>query len=57
MRIRKNGGRKKKMVWRWRGKEVEEVREIKYSGFVFKKNEAQVRRIKKGAAVMGQMWK
>lgn len=39
---------------------VEEVKKIKYLGFIFKKNggrDAQVReRVKKGAAIMEQVW-
>lgn len=46
MRFRKGGGRERKVVWRWRGKKIEEVREIKYLRFMYRKNggrEAQVR--------------
>lgn len=57
IRCRKEGGRWKKIGWRWKGREVEEVKEFKYLGYVIKYNgsqEAQVRnRIKKGAAILG----
>ena len=59
MRCRKGGGWKK-VVWRWKGKEVEEVKEFTYLGYTLMSNggqEAQVRdRVKKAAAVMGQVW-
>ncbi|XP_077255453.1 uncharacterized protein LOC143893678 [Temnothorax americanus] len=60
MRFRKGGGRDSKRKWRWEGKELEEVREFRYLGYVFQRNggqEAQIReRIKKAAAVMGKVW-
>lgn len=56
----KRSGRRKKIRWRWEGKEIEEVREYKYLGYVFQSNgeqERQVReRMKRGMAVMGQVW-
>ncbi|EZA49461.1 hypothetical protein X777_11959 [Ooceraea biroi] len=33
MRFRKGGGRERKMKWRWKGKELEEVKEYKYLGY------------------------
>lgn len=54
----KRDGRRKKIRWRWEGKEVEEVRKYKYLGYVFQSNggqERQVReRVKRGMAVMGR---
>lgn len=35
------------MVWRWKGKEVGEVKKFKYLGYTL---------MRKGAAVMGQLW-
>ena len=60
MRCRKEGGRWKKLVWRWNGREVEEVREFQYLGYTIMANggqEAHVRdRVRKAAAVMGKAW-
>ncbi|XP_024883827.1 uncharacterized protein LOC112462336 [Temnothorax curvispinosus] len=60
MRFRKGGGRDSKRKWRWEGKELEEVKEFRYLGYVFQRNggqEAQIReRIKKTATVMGKVW-
>ncbi|XP_071568694.1 uncharacterized protein [Temnothorax nylanderi] len=60
MRFKKGGGRDCKRRWRWEGKEIGEVKEFRYLGYVFQRNggqEAQVReRIKKAAAVMGKVW-
>ena len=60
MRCRKGGGRWKKVTWRWKGKVVEEVKEFKYLGYTLMRNggqEAHVgERVRKGAAVMGQVW-
>lgn len=60
MRFKRGGGRKKKIRWRWEGKEIEEVREFKYLGYVFQSNggqESQIKdRVKRGMAVMGQVW-
>ena len=48
------------MDWRWKGKRIEEVKEFKYLGYVFKRNggqEAQVRdRVRKAGVVMRQAW-
>lgn len=58
MRFRKGGGRENRVILK--GKEVEEVKEIKYLGYILKKNgerDAQVReRVRKRAAIMGQVW-
>ncbi|XP_071579341.1 uncharacterized protein [Temnothorax nylanderi] len=60
MRFRKGGGRDSKRRWRWEGKELGEVKEFRYLGYMFQRNggqEAQGReRIKKAAAVMGKIW-
>jgi len=60
IRFRKGGGRRKKMDWRWKGKRIEEVREIKYLGYTFTRNggqEAHIReRRKKAAIVMREAW-
>lgn len=44
-------------VWRWKGRELEEVKEFKYLGYVIQRNgeqEAQVKdRAKRAMAVMG----
>lgn len=49
------------MKWRWKGNRIGEVKEFRYLGYAFQKNgdqEAQVRhRVKKGAAVMGQVYR
>jgi len=60
MRFRKGGGRKRKVKWRWEGREVEEVKSYRYLGYVFQRNgkqEEQIKdRVKKGMLVMGQIW-
>jgi len=60
VRFRKGGGREKKREWRWKGRRIEEVKEIKYLGYVLQKNggqEAQVRdRRKRAAVIIGQVW-
>ncbi|XP_043263108.1 uncharacterized protein LOC122403575 [Colletes gigas] len=60
VRFRKGGGRERKVEWRWKGKRIEEVKEFKYLGYVFKRNggqEAQVRdRVRKAGVVMRQAW-
>jgi len=46
-------GRRRKIKWKWEGKEVEEVAEVKYLGFVLKKNggeESQVKDLRKKAS-------
>ncbi|XP_043264091.1 uncharacterized protein LOC122404226 [Colletes gigas] len=60
VRFRKGGGRERKMEWRWKGKRIEEVKEFRYLGYVFKRNggqEAQIRdRVKKAGVAMRQVW-
>jgi len=60
LRFRKGGGRDKRVEWWWKGERIEEVKEFKYLGFTFQKNgglDGHIRdRVKKGAAVMGQVW-
>lgn len=47
------------MVWKWKEREIEEVRRFKYLGYVIMANEgqeAQVKeRVRKGAAVMREL--
>ncbi|XP_033218111.1 uncharacterized protein LOC117173577 [Belonocnema kinseyi] len=57
---RKNSGKKGRVVWKWRGEGIEEVKEFIYLGFVFKKNR-NVRdhvkeRIKRADMVMKKVW-
>ncbi|KMQ91217.1 hypothetical protein RF55_8945 [Lasius niger] len=60
MRFRKGGGRVGKRTWRWKGKVMEEVKEFNYLGYRLQRNggqEAHIKeRIRKAAAVMGQVW-
>lgn len=60
MRFRKGGGRFDKRCWRWKGRRVEEVKEIIYLGYKFQRNggqEAHIEeRVRRAAAVMGQVW-
>lgn len=35
MRFGREGGRRKRMGWWWEGREVEEIRELKYLGYIF----------------------
>jgi len=60
MRFRKGGGRVGKKEWRWKGRKIEEVKEITYLGYRLQRNgsqEAQVKdRVKKAAMVMGEVW-
>ena len=60
MRCRRGGGRWKKMKWRWKGKELEEVRSFKYLGYTIMGSGGQEEhveeRVRKGAAVMGKVW-
>lgn len=44
----KRDGRRKKIRWRWEGKEVEEVREYKYLGYVFQSNGGRRDKLGKG---------
>lgn len=60
MRFRKEGGREKKVEWRWKEKVIEDVKRYNYLGYTLQRNggqEAHIReRVKKGAAVMEQVW-
>jgi len=60
MRCRKGGGRWKKVNWKWKSRDLEEVREFSYLGYKVKFNGRQdghIReRVRKGAAVMGHVW-
>lgn len=60
IRFKKGGGREKKIAWRWKGKALEEVKEIIYLGYKLQKNggqEGYIReRVRKAAAIMGQVW-
>ncbi|RLU19665.1 hypothetical protein DMN91_008222 [Ooceraea biroi] len=60
VRFRKGRGRMDKRIWRWKGKKTEEVKAIKYLGYVFQRNgnqDAHVRdRVRRATAVMGQIW-
>jgi len=59
VRFRKRGGRGRKQRW-WKGKEIEEAREVNFLGYKFKRSggqETQVEeRVKKTMGVMGQVW-
>lgn len=58
IRCRKGGGRWKKVVWKW--KVIEQVKKFKYLGYTVSYNGKQEKhvkeRIKKGAAILGQVW-
>lgn len=60
MRFRREKGREKKMERWWKEERLEEVKEFKYLEYVFQRNggkETQVKeRVRKGAAIMGQVW-
>jgi len=60
MRFRRGGGRMGRVNWRWKGREMEEVREFRYLGYTLQRNggqEAHVRdRVAKAAAILGQVW-
>lgn len=60
IRFRTGGGRERRVEWRWKGKRIEEVKEFKYLGYVFKQSggqEAHIRdRVKKAGVVMRQVW-
>lgn len=60
IRFRKGGGRKERRTWWWKGRKIEEVKEFRYLGYILQSNggqEAQIKdRVKKAAAVMGQVW-
>lgn len=56
----KRDGERKKVRWRWERREVKEIRQYRYLGYIFQSNggqEKQVRnRVKREVAVMGQVW-
>lgn len=58
--FRKGGGRRKETVWKWEGKKIEEVKEIKYLGYMLQRNgrnEGQIRELKRKAnIVMRIVW-
>lgn len=60
IKFRKGGRREKRMSWWWKEERIKEVKSFKYLGFISKKNggmETYIRdRIKREAAVMGQVW-
>ncbi|XP_011881271.1 PREDICTED: uncharacterized protein LOC105569421 [Vollenhovia emeryi] len=60
VRFKEGGGRLSKVDWRWKGKKIEEVKEVKYLGYVLQRNggqEAHIReRVAKAAAISGQVW-
>ena len=60
LRFRRGGGTMRRWEWRWKGKEMEEVKEFIYLGYKMQRNGGQEghikERIKKAAAVMGQVW-
>ena len=60
IRFKRGRGRRRKVDWWWKGEKIEEVKEIKYLGYVFRKNggqERQIReRVRKAMGVMGQVW-
>lgn len=59
IRFRNEGGKEGKIKW-WKGIELEEVKEVSYLGYRFKKNrrqEVHVReRVKKAMVVMSEVW-
>lgn len=60
MRFKIGGGRRKAVRWRWKGKEIEEVKEFTYLGYKTQRNggqEAHVKdRVRKAGAVIRQVW-
>lgn len=58
--FRKGGGRRKETVWKWKGRKIEEVKEIKYLGYMLQRNgrnEGQIRELKRKAnIVMRVVW-
>lgn len=41
MRFKEGGGRRKAVKWRWKGKEIKEVKEFTYLGYKTQKNGGQ----------------
>lgn len=60
MRGRKAGGRKKKIKFTWEGRDIEEVSEFNYLGYMLQRNngnEAHIKNLKKKAImVLGKVW-
>ena len=60
MRCRRGGGRWGKVIWRWKGKQIEEVHRFKYLGYTMMGSGGQEEhvkeRVRKGAALLGQVW-
>lgn len=60
VRFRKGGGKMDRRDWRWKGRKIEEAKEFKYLGYMLQRNggqEALVKeRVRKAAAIMGQVW-
>jgi len=58
--FKKGGGRRREKEWKWEGKKIEEVTEIKYLGYIIKRNgenDDQIKELKKKAnRVIGQVW-
>lgn len=60
MKCRRGGGKERKVKWRWKRGEIEEVKVFMYLGYKLHGNgrqEAHIReRLRKGMMVMKQMW-
>lgn len=59
IRFRRGGGRRSKLKWWWKGKELEEVKEVTDLGYKFKRSGGQGHvneRVKKAMGVMEQVW-
>ena len=60
IRFQKGGKRRKATNWWWKEERIEEVKEVKYLGYVFKRNggqEGQIKdRVKKAMGMMGLVW-
>lgn len=59
-RFRKEGGRLRKVDWRWKDKVIEEVNEFRYLGYVMQRSggqQAHVReKVRRAALVISQVW-
>lgn len=60
MRCRKGGGRKKRVIWKWKNSDIEEVKSFKYLGYMMMANGKQKEhiedRMKKGMVVRREVW-
>lgn len=59
IRFRSGGGRRSKLKWCWKGKELEEVKEVTDLGYKFKRSGGQGhvnKRVKKAMGVMEKVW-